>query len=173
LDDLYPEYEVRDYNDGRRFIDHAYKPDGIRLALEADGFNPHIRDIDRWDHADNMLRDKHLLADGWTVIHYSSDVIRYRSRQAQQLLRQIVWGREGRTQGEELTIAEREAIRYGKRKGGSVSPSEVGAYLGRTRGIAANILQGLVRKQIYRPVNPESKQVRSYVLTARGRDIWL
>ena len=119
-----------------------------------------------------MLRDKHLLADGWTVIHYSSDVIRYRSRQAQQLLRQIVWGREGRIQGEEFTIAEREAIRYGKRKGGPISPSELGAYLGRTRGVAASILRCLARKQIYRPVNPDSKQVRWYVLTARGRDIW-
>src|SRR5690606_16241599 len=71
LNDLYPEYEVADYNDGLRFLDHAYKPEGVRIAFEKDGYGPHIRDIARWEHTDNMLRDIHLIADGWTVIHLS------------------------------------------------------------------------------------------------------
>src|SRR5690606_4552877 len=97
---------------------------------EKDGYGPHIRDIARWEHTDNMLRDIHLIADGWTVIHLSYDIVMHHSRKDQQLLRQIVWGREGNLSDINYTPTEREAIRFGKRKGGSVYPIELSNYLG-------------------------------------------
>ncbi|TLS53594.1 DNA-binding response regulator [Paenibacillus antri] len=173
LDDLHPEYEVSDYNDGRRYIDHAYKPNGLRLALEADGFNPHIRDIERWDHADNVLRDLHLTADGWTVLHFSSDVIKYRSRQAQQLLRQIVWGREGRSSGEELSLEAREVLRFLKRQGGVAAPKDIIAHLGKSPNTVRKAVHELAERSLIRPVNPHAKVARAYEVTQRGRGIGL
>ncbi|HZG78872.1 MAG TPA: DNA-binding response regulator [Paenibacillus sp.] len=170
LDDLHPEYEVRDYNDGRRYIDHAYMPHGLRLALEADGFNPHVRDIDRWDHADNVLRDLHLSADGWTVLHFSSDVIKYRSRQAQQLLRQIVWGREIRAGADELSLEAREALRFLKRNGGSAPPNEIAAHLGKCNRTVRKAMLELTRINLVLPAGPEAKRVRRYRLTKAGQE---
>ncbi|WP_309120427.1 DNA-binding response regulator [Paenibacillus sp.] len=169
LDDLHPEYEVRDYNDGRRYIDHAYKPQGIRLALEADGFNPHIRDIERWDHADNVLRDLHLTADGWTVLHFSSDVIKYRSRQAQQLLRQIVWGQEGRWQAEDLSLEAKEVLRFIKRQGGVAAPKDIIAHLGKSPNTVRRAIHELTTRSLIRPVNPHAKVTRAYEVTQLGR----
>ncbi|HZG88063.1 DNA-binding response regulator [Paenibacillus sp.] len=173
LEDLHPEYEVRDYNDGRRFLDFAYQPFGARLALEADGYFPHIRDVDRWEYADNTLRDAHLVADGWTVLHFSSDIIKYRSRQAQQLLRQIVWGRGGQGMSSCLSPEERETLRFVKRKGAAATPKEVAAFLGRSRNTAGKLLRGLASRKLLRAANPDAKLVRSYEMTQVGRDLRL
>jgi len=172
LEHLYPEYEVKDYNDGRRFIDLAYKPERIRIGFEADGFFAHIKNIDRWEYADNQLRDMHLIADGWTIVHLSYDIIMYRPRQAQQLVRQIVWSREGRPVASNLSPAEREAVRYG-RNGGPVSPAALAAHLGICSKTARKLLRQLAMKQIFRPARTDWKIAKYYVLTQKGMDIWL
>lgn len=173
LDGLHPEYEVQDYNDGRRYIDHAYQPGGLRLALEADGFHPHVRDVGRWEHADNLLRDLHLEADGWTVLHFSYDVIMNRTRQAQQLLRQIVWGRESQPGAAELTVEEREVIRWMKRKGESVTPKEIERCIGRSRNTARKLLAGMVNKKLLKPCKQDAIRIREYELTHAGRNALL
>ncbi|WP_199615433.1 helix-turn-helix domain-containing protein [Paenibacillus alkalitolerans] len=173
FDDLHPEYEVRDYNDGKRYLDHAYKPLSTKLVLEADGFNPHIRDVDRWVHADNLLRDSHLIADGWTVVHYSSDVIKYRPRQAQQLLRQIVWGREGKHEGAKLSLKEKELLRFARMKGAPIAPVEISAYLDVSKNTTVRILKELLDKQLVKPVDAGKLRIRYYELTRMGREIIL
>jgi hypothetical protein len=173
LEDVHPEYEVRDYNDGRRYIDHVYKPKGLRLAMEADGFDAHVRSIDRWAYADNLLRDVHLVADGWTVLHFSSDIIKHRSRQAQQLLRQIVWGREGRLKGETLSIEGREVIRFAKMRGGPVTPKEIGVCLDRSKNTVSKVVRELMSKRILQPVDATKLRYRAYELTPAGRDALL
>ena len=173
LDHLYPEYEVRDYNDGMRFIDLAYKPDKVRIGLESDGFLTHIKNVGRWEHANNLLRDMHLIADGWTILHLSYDVIMHRPRQAQQLLRQIVWGREGKLLNPDFTPAEREAIRFGRSMEGPLSPGDVAAYLGISNKTARMLLRNLTDKNIFRPSKSHWKRVKTYELTRQGMDIWL
>ncbi|WP_274364152.1 DNA-binding response regulator [Paenibacillus thermotolerans] len=174
FDHLHPEYEVRDYNDGRRYLDLAYKPLLTRIALEGDGFNPHVRDIDRWKYADNLLRDAHLTADRWTVVHFSSDIIKYRPREAQQLLRQIVWGRDGKTVGPVLSLKGKEMLRYARMKGKPFSPIEMAAYLEVSRNTMKKIIIELLQHILIKPLDGTGKlRVRYYELTQAGREMIL
>jgi hypothetical protein len=173
LEGLYPQYEVRDYRDGRRYIDHAYKPHMMKLALEADGFKPHVQDVTVSDHADNLLRDAHLIADGWMVVHFSTEIIKNRSREAQQLLRQIVWGHEGRVRGSSLSLAAREIVRHARSKGSPVSIKELMLLLGRCRNTVMLLIRELHGHGLIAPVRSDRMRVHGYNLTMKGRDVAL
>mgnify|MGYP001268819011 FL=1 len=114
----------------------------------------------------------HLIADGWTILHFSYDIVMHRPRQAQQLLRQIIWGRESRLMSGQLTPAEKEAIRFGKLRNGPISPGQLGDYLGLSGKTVRKLLKNLADKQIFRPTRPGRERVRSYELTQRGMDMW-
>ncbi|MET3506930.1 hypothetical protein ABMB67_003025 [Halalkalibacter oceani] len=43
---LYPEWEVRDFNNGFRYLDLAYMPGGAKGGIEIQGYGPHARDLD-------------------------------------------------------------------------------------------------------------------------------
>jgi len=173
LDDLHPQYEVPDYNDGKKYLDQAYKPKSIRLGLEADGFFPHIRNIDRWDHADNVLRDLHLFADAWTMLHFSADVIKYRSRQAQQLLRQIVWAREGRGAWGAASLEAKELLRIVRKNDGTIGLKEAIELLGKSPNTVRKSFRELLDRKLLRPTMPGAKRIRGYEMTQAGRDIIL
>jgi hypothetical protein len=42
FDNLHPEYEISDFRDGSRFLDFAFLRSSIRLAIEIDGYGPHL-----------------------------------------------------------------------------------------------------------------------------------
>lgn len=46
FDHLYPEWEVRDFNNGYRYIDLAYLPSGAKGGIEIQGYSSHARDLD-------------------------------------------------------------------------------------------------------------------------------
>lgn len=46
FDHLYPEWEVRDFNGGYRYVDLAYRPGGMNGAIEIQGYGSHARDLD-------------------------------------------------------------------------------------------------------------------------------
>jgi very-short-patch-repair endonuclease len=70
---LHPEYEVRDFKDGGRFLDYACLSVGMRMCIEIDGYGPHWREISRWRFADNLMRQNHLLIDGWRLLRFAYD----------------------------------------------------------------------------------------------------
>lgn len=47
LDHLHPEYEVYDWNRKSQFLDFAFLPPYGRFGLECDGYQSHVKDMDR------------------------------------------------------------------------------------------------------------------------------
>jgi hypothetical protein len=47
FDYLFPEFEVRDFQDGYRYLDFAFIYLSFRVCFEIDGFGPHSRDMNR------------------------------------------------------------------------------------------------------------------------------
>ena len=94
FDYLYPEYETADYRDGSRFIDFAYIRSSMKLAIEIDGYGPHSSKITRWQFADSLMRQNHLIIDGWRILRFSYDDVADRPRMCEQLLQQFMgkWG---------------------------------------------------------------------------------
>ncbi|RIE02013.1 hypothetical protein [Cohnella faecalis] len=94
FDNLHPEYEVRDFKDGYRYLDFALLLGGLHICIEIDPYGTHKRDIDRWKYNDNLIRHDHLVLDDWRILRFSLDHIQRHPRLCQQLLQQAIgkWG---------------------------------------------------------------------------------
>jgi hypothetical protein len=65
---LYPEWEVRDFNNGYRYLDLAYVPGGVKGGIEIQGYGPHARDLDVSRFKDLCRRHCLLALDGWIFL---------------------------------------------------------------------------------------------------------
>jgi hypothetical protein len=88
--DLHPEYEVKDFKDGSRFLDFAYLRKPYRICIEIDGFGPHYRDLNRWGFIDQTFRQNDLIVDRWLVFRFPVDAMKEQPRRCQQYLQQIM-----------------------------------------------------------------------------------
>lgn len=128
---LHPEYEVKDYQDGTRFIDFAYIRFPYRIGIEIDGYGPYVRDIDRTRFGDNLMRQNQLTLDGWKVFRFSYDDITQKQRRCQQMILHIT-GRwySDQTHPISLTHREEEIARLAANTIDPLKPQVVADHLG-------------------------------------------
>lgn len=123
---LQPEYEVRDYVDGARFLDFAYIRGGIRIAIEIDPYGTHYAKLDRRQYSNQWVRHMHLTIDGWIIIRISLDDIMERPRLWQQLLQQLIGRLFGNAPTDyELGAEERDILRLALRLDCPIKLSDV------------------------------------------------
>ncbi|TVY01911.1 DNA-binding response regulator [Paenibacillus cremeus] len=173
FDYLHPEFEVSDFKDGQRYLDFAYLRAPFKVCIEIDGYGPHLKDISRWKFADQLMRQNHLVIDGWFVIRFSYDDIAEKPRRCQQLVQQLL----GRWFGDEVVPAEltfkaKEIVRLAVHKQTLITPADVCARLGVSDRYARTLLKGLVQQGILAPAAGTAR-VRSYRLTAAGQRFFL
>lgn len=58
FDHLHPEYEV------------------YKIAFEIQGYGPHLKQVSRWNYADEQQRIRFLSSTGWTLMYFSYDEIK-------------------------------------------------------------------------------------------------
>ncbi|MUT67168.1 DNA-binding response regulator [Paenibacillus sp. NEAU-GSW1] len=165
FDNLHAEWEVSDFRDGVRYVDYAYIRGFYKIAFEIDGYGPHLRDTDRRQFADSLLRQNHLVLDDWIVIRFSFDDIKERPRQCIQLIQQLL-GKLYSIDIEDdcwLTVEQKEVIRMTMQKNAPITPSEVCRLLGRGNEYTRKLLRELVKRQYLSPASG-SKRVRTYKL---------
>ncbi|RAP77642.1 MarR family transcriptional regulator [Paenibacillus montanisoli] len=138
-----------DLQGATRFADFAYLPPlPYRVALEADGFGPHARDVSRWRFADDLRRQNHLLIDGWHLLRFAYDDIMEKPRRCQQtvLMGLAKWG--GITHQAELSldVYERALLHVMQELWGEVTPAVAAKRLGVTRRTATSSLKSLEKK---------------------------
>ena len=83
---LYPEFEVKDFRDGTRYIDFAYIRQGLKLAIEIDGYTTHASQISRTQFSDGLIRQNDLMIDGWKILRFSYDDVKDRPRMCEQII---------------------------------------------------------------------------------------
>ncbi|WP_243735302.1 DNA-binding response regulator [Paenibacillus turpanensis] len=165
--DLYPEYEVIDFDDGARFLDFAYLRAPHKLCIEIDGFGPHWKNTTRWQFADHLHRQLHLTIDGWVVVRFSFDDVKERPRRCQGALQQLF----GKLYGSgvpdrlemSLTPIEREIVRFAISERNVVKAGGVMEHLGYSRNQVHALLRGLAAKGVLVPAEG-GKRIRYYQL---------
>ncbi|MEF2968124.1 DNA-binding response regulator [Paenibacillus sp. M1] len=170
---LHPEYEISDFKDGFRYLDYAYTPKDLRLAIEIDGFGPHWRNIGRTQFSDHCRRQNDLIIDGWKVLRFTYDDVKDTPRYCQQKLQQFMgrWlGEQRQTEGIDWT--EKEVIRLFLRIGRPLTPGDIREQMGVGGKKARALLQSLARKGWIQPASGE-KRIRSYCLSMEGKDLLL
>jgi hypothetical protein len=161
---LHPEYEVFDFKEGSRFLDYSYLRGPLRVAIEIDGFGPHLRNISRWQFSDQCRRQNYLTIDGWKVLRFSYDCLVDKPRICQQELQQFMgrWLGEG-AMVEEASAVEKEIVRLAMRLVRPITPGDVAEALRVGYPYARKLLNQLVEKG-WLVSNSGNKRIRSYRL---------
>lgn len=168
---LHPEYEIHDYKDGYRYLDFAYIQPNLRVAIEIDGFGSHVRNITPWQYDDHCQRQNHLVIDGWYVLRITYNQVKEQPRLCQQTIQQLLgrWLVSSESVGQ-LTIFERETIRFAARCTRPVTPKDICSELGVGTDFAQKLMRDLARKQWLLPASG-SVRIRSYTLHPSRSDM--
>lgn len=161
--DLHPEYEITDFRDGFRYLDFAFIRGGTRLAIEIDGYGPHVVRPSRREFADQLHRQNQLVVDGWAVLRFSYDDVNERPRRCQQIIQQFLGRRVAGSGGSGLSFLEREVVRLAQELGRPLRVRDVCEHLDVGRRKAYTLLRGLVSKGWFE-VPPDRRRVHYYRL---------
>ncbi|TBL81032.1 transcriptional regulator [Paenibacillus thalictri] len=146
---LYPEWEVRDFNNGFRYLDLAYMPGGMKGGIEIQGYGSHARDLDVKRFKDLCMRHSLLALDGWIFLPVAFPSIKEEPKQCQQLILAFIGKFLSTDVSAELDWAEAESLRFARRLLRPFTPSELAAHLHLTDRHTRRILHRLVEKQIF------------------------
>lgn len=174
LDDLHPEYEVYDWNRKSQFLDFAFLPEnGGRFGIECDGFQSHIKDMDRDKFNYSLSRDTFLTGMGWRMLHFSFDDIQQRPEVCRMLLQLALAPYLARkSTARELSSDEKDVLRFAWRIGRPVRPKDVTDQFSINFRTARKLLTALSDKGLLKPVS-SNERVRYYEVKSMHPDqIW-
>ncbi|RRJ64231.1 hypothetical protein EHV15_15855 [Paenibacillus oralis] len=164
LDNLHPEYEVYDWNRKSQFLDFAFLPAFGRFGLECDGYQSHVKDMDREKFSYALNRDTFLTGIGWKMIHFSFDDIQRRPEVCQMLLQMVISPRLLRKGIDRpLPVTEKEILLLAWRLGRHVRPKDVTDAFDIDFRTARNRLRSLTAKGLLAPIET-GRGVRAYEL---------
>lgn len=174
LEHLHPEYEVYDWNRKSQFLDFAFLPqNGTRFGIECDGYQSHIKDMDREKFNYALNRDTFLTGMGWRMLHFSFDDIQQRPEVCRMLLQLALAPYLARGRGtEQLLSAEMDVLRLAWRISRPLRPKDVTEHLHINFRTAHKLLVALSEKGLLKPVAAKER-VRSYEVNSMRLDqIW-
>ncbi|WP_411830863.1 hypothetical protein [Paenibacillus graminis] len=153
LDHLHPEYEVYDWNRKSQFLDFAFLPPYGKFGLECDGYQSHVKDMDREKFSYSLNRDTFLAGMGWRIIHFSFDDVQKRPEVCRMLLQMVIRPTLIRNaSGSSTSPLEREVLRMAWCTGKGIRPKDIMIQYHVNFRTARKWLQGLADKGMLRPV---------------------
>lgn len=170
---LHPEYEVRDFRGGWRYLDFAYIRPPYYICIEFDSFETHARNVDRTQFDDNLLRQNQVVRDDWKVFRFSYGAVTEQKELCQKMLRDFfdkLFERDVRRS--QLSLQENEIIRLGLLNEGVVRPIEVRKHLKMGKDKAKRLISNLVSLGILEPIG-DFRKIRAYKVILENVDFVL
>lgn len=161
---LHPEYEIRDFKDGHRYLDFAYIQPYFRIAIEIDGFGPHWKDISPDQYCDHCHRQNHLIIDRWQILRFGYKDVDERPRICQQSVQQLVGritGDSSEASFQALKATDKEILRLALSINRPLTIRDVATRCQLGRAASARYLKGLVETGWLQPARG-SVRVRAY-----------
>lgn len=147
LDDLYPEYEVRDLNNQYRYLDIAYMPGGAKGCIEIQDYRSHARDIETGRFKDLCMKQALLVLDDWYFLPIAYLSIRDDPGLCKQLTLSFVGKFLSMNVSAGLNWAEAETLRFARRLMRAFDPKELAAHLMLSERRTRAVLHTLVIKK--------------------------
>lgn len=160
---LHPEWEVRDFNNGYRYLDLAYRPGGAKGGIEIQGYGSHARDLDVRRFKDLCNRHCLLSLDGWVFLPIAYPSITDDPKQCQQLVLSFIGKFITSDVSAELSWLEAEAVRLARRLLRPITPLELAGHLSVSDRHARRVLYRLVELQ-FLYVSNGRERARTYSL---------
>lgn len=148
FDHLYPEWEVRDFNNGYRYLDLAYRPEDAKGCIEIQGYGPHARDLDVRRFKDLCWRHSLLALDGWTILPIAYLSMKDEPKRCQQLILAFIGKFLSTDAPSQLTWVEAEVVRFASRLFRPITPREIANHLRISDRHARRILHNMVDSEI-------------------------
>ncbi len=174
LEHLHPEYEIYDWNRKSQFLDFAFLPSNApQIGIECDGFQSHIKDMDREKFSYALNRDNFLTGMGWRMLHFSFDDIQQRPEVCRMLLQLVLAPYLAKKPAAtDILPAEKEVLRLAWRLARPLRPKDVIDQFGLNFRTVRKVLRTLSEKGLLMPVEG-GRGVRHYELKPMSRDqIW-
>ncbi|MCF2945132.1 transcriptional regulator [Paenibacillus tarimensis] len=168
LDHLYPEYEVRDFNNGYRYLDLAYMPGHVKGCIEIQDYRSHARDIEASRFKDLCMKQSLLVLDDWLFLPIAYLSIREDAGVCQQLTLSFVGKFLSSAIPPRLDWSEAETLRWARRLLRPFTPGELAAHLRLTEQYTRLILRRLVSSQRL-VVTSGQQRYRTYMLPEAAR----
>ncbi|ANE45283.1 transcriptional regulator [Paenibacillus swuensis] len=163
FDHLQPEWEVRDFGNGYRYIDFAYLPGGRKGAIEVHGFASHARDLDVRRFKDLCYRQGYLGLDDWTFLPVAYPAIMDEPKHCQQIVLSFIGKFLAVDVHASLDWLEAETVRLARRLLRPFTPDELCAHLRITKQHSRRLLSKLVELKILK-VASGTVRYRTYQL---------
>jgi very-short-patch-repair endonuclease len=167
FDFLFPEYTIMDMRYGSYFLDFAYLPDTfpLQLAIEIDGYGPHVQQLDRRQFTDQLNRQNFLVAMDWKVLRFSVDEIKENASRCIQYL-QLLFGKYyGMNEStNKAALIEREILRLCIRLGRPFAVKDITNHFMISPNTAQGLLRGMASKDWIHPTMKNALRVRTYQL---------
>ncbi|OBZ13233.1 transcriptional regulator [Bacillus sp. FJAT-26390] len=163
LKHLFPEWEVRDFSNGYRYLDLAYMPAGAKGGIEIQGYGPHARDLDVRRFKDLCRRHCLLSLDGWTFLPIAYPSIVDEPKQCQQLVLSFIGKFIATDVPSSLSWLEAETVRFARRLLRPITPLELASHLRVSDRQTRRILHELVNLHIL-DIASGQQRARTYKL---------
>ncbi|WP_419890070.1 transcriptional regulator [Paenibacillus xylanexedens] len=161
---LQPEWEVRDFHNGYRYLDLAYLPgNGFKGGIEIQGYGPHARDLDVRRFKDLCWRHCLLTLDDWIFLPIAYLSIKDEPKRCQQLVLSFMGKFIATDVPTSLNWIEAETVRYARRIIRPFAPSELATHLRITDQHARRVLHSLIDQQVLH-VASGTQRYRTYIL---------
>ncbi|WP_017692196.1 hypothetical protein [Paenibacillus sp. PAMC 26794] len=161
---LQPEWEVRDFHNGYRYLDLAYMPgNGVKGGIEIQGYGPHARDLDVRRFKDLCWRHCLLTLDDWIFLPIAYLSIKDEPKRCQQLVLSFMGKFIATDVTTSLNWIEAETVRYARRIIRPFAPSELATHLRITDQHARRVLHSLIDQQVLH-VASGVQRYRTYIL---------
>lgn len=170
FDHLHPEYEIYDWNRRSQFLDFAFiTGNGDQIGIECDGFQSHIKDMDRERFSYALNRDTFLTGMGWKMLHFAFDDIQRRPEVCRMLLQMSVMPiMAGTSANPTLTPMQKDVLKLAWRLGRAIRPKDVMEVYDLSFRPARNVLTQLVGLGLITP-RDNGKQIRGYELSTNAK----
>lgn len=148
LDDLYPEFEVRDMNNGYRYLDLAYLPGLAKGCVEIHGYRSHARDVEVGRFKDLCMKQALLALDDWLFLPIAYLSVKEEPEVCRKLVLAFVGKFLSASVPAGLHWAEAETLRFARRWVRPFTAPELAVHLRLSERRTRDILHGLVAKQM-------------------------
>ncbi len=164
FDHLHPEYEIYDWNRKSQFLDFAFITPFGRFGIECDGFQSHVKDMDREKFNYSLNRDTFLTGLGWTMIHFSFDDVQHRPEVCRMLLQLVIGPYLLRQDSaKSITSQEKELLQLAWKLGRPIRPKDVCSHQGIDYRTAKKLLLSLSNRGFLQPIS-KGRTIRYYEL---------
>jgi hypothetical protein len=163
------EKEIVTLSGVKAYIDAYYEP--LRFGFEGEGFVAHAENITRPRFDFEKQKVRSMVAYGIPYIPFTWDDMDKKPDMCRRTLYEML----GRYSGSftdsyrEVSLYEREVIRYGLRLGRPIRMKDVRECLQTGQDHCRRVLRKMIQKKIIRPLNDQAKRHHEYILEEDAR----